>query len=305
MTRLSHRPRHSAATAPAAALALAAALAFAGVFIAGCAELKDNVPAPTGSAISVHVDGWTDSSSSAFHGKAIAAAGWEMGSCRSCHGADYAGGIAAVSCQTCHSNAGGPENCATCHGGPNSPAPPEDIAGNTAATSPGVGAHAKHVLGGNLSSKIWCYECHTVPTSVYAAGHVDSDLPAEVPMAGPLARTVSNGISPVPAHDYGTLTCANTYCHGNWKARKSESPNQFVYMDSVMVGANASPIWTGGASEAACGTCHALPPTGHAPFAITACANCHSPVVDVAGKISDKSLHINGKINVFGSERPF
>ncbi len=314
MTRPSHRLRFPAVSDPAAALALAGIL-LAGILFPGCAELKDKIPAPTSSAISVHAEGWTDPASAQFHGKEISADDWDMGSCKTCHGADYSGGTAAVSCQTCHTNAGGPENCATCHGGPNSPAPPGDLAGNSTSSSPGVGAHVKHVLGGALASKIWCYECHNVPTSVYAAGHVDSDLPAEVPMAGPLARTVSNGIAPVPVHDYGALTCSNTYCHGNWKARKSDSPNQFVYMDSVMVGANASPIWTGGPSEAACGTCHSavyppdttryIVPQGHTPFAVTACANCHSPVVDAAGKISDKSLHVNGKINVFGSEGCF
>ncbi len=72
-----------------------------------------------------------------------------------------------------------------------------------------------------------------------------------------------------------------------------------------MVGANASPLWTGGSSEAACGTCHALPPTGHIPQTITACVNCHSPVVDATGNISDKTLHINGRINAFGTERDF
>ncbi|HLF14137.1 MAG TPA: CxxxxCH/CxxCH domain-containing protein, partial [Bacteroidota bacterium] len=197
-------------------------------------------------------------------------------------------------------------------------APPSDLGGNTASGAPGVGAHAKHVLGGSLAPKVWCYECHTVPTSVYAAGHVDSDLPAEVPMNGPMARTASDGIDPVPAHDFGTLTCANTYCHGNWRTRKADSPNQFAYMDSVMTGANASPIWTGGSGEAKCGTCHhtipdppAAPdslmyiPQGHIPQPNISCGNCHLGVVDDEGKIADRTLHINGKINVFGLERRF
>ena len=191
-------------------------------------------------------------------------------------------------------------------------------ASGTASSAPGIGAHAKHVLGGSLAPKVWCYECHTVPTSVYTAGHVDSDLPAEVPMNGPLARTASDGIDPVPAHDFGTLTCANTYCHGNWRTRKSDSPNQFAYMDSVMTGANASPIWTGGSGEAKCGTCHhTIPdppaaadslmyiPQGHIPQPNISCGNCHLGVVDDEGKIADRTLHINGKINVFGLERSF
>lgn len=297
------------------AAAFLVACAACAALLAGCADVREDLQAPVSPGISVHAAGWTDPSSPSFHGRAIASAGWDMRSCRSCHGADYDGGISAVTCATCHSNAGGPENCATCHGDANSPAPPADLAGNTGAGFAGVGAHAKHVLGGTLASKTWCSECHTVPGSVYDAGHVDSDLPAEVPMNGALARTVSNGISPSPTHDPVTLTCSNTYCHGNWQIRRAESGHAFVFRDSVMRGANASPSWTGGPSQAACGTCHityqAAPPdtffvpTGHIPFALTACVNCHDPVVDRQGRIADKSLHINGKINVFGGERSF
>jgi predicted CxxxxCH...CXXCH cytochrome family protein len=273
------------------------ALAAAAAILAGCADVKDDIPAPTNSAIAVHPSGWTDPESGNFHGAQIAEAGSDMRSCQSCHGSDYSGGISGVSCQSCHSDGAGPENCATCHGSPASPAPPSDLAGNSASSTPGVGAHAKHVLGGSVGAKVWCYECHTVPGAVYDAGHVDSDLPAEVPMDGPLTRTVT-AVTPLPAHDFGALTCANTYCHGNWVFRKADSRMPFIFTDSVITGANASPLWTGGAAEAACGTCHALPPAGHRPAAITECAACHSPVVDGAGKIADKSLHVNGKVEV-------
>ncbi len=271
----------------------------------GCAELKDKLPAGTNPAIAVHAEGWTNPSSANFHGKAIMADSWDMRSCRTCHGSDYSGGVAEVSCRTCHTDGGGPENCATCHGGPNSPAPPEDLAGNTATAAAGVGAHQKHVQGGNLSSIVWCYECHTVPTSVYAAGHVDSDLPAEVPLNGPRARTASAGIVPSPSHDYTALTCSDTYCHGNWRADSATSPRQFAYTSAFITGSNATPVWTGGSAEAACGSCHGLPPAGHMPALLTTCGNCHLGVVDAQGKIADKSLHMNGKINAFDYERPF
>jgi len=285
-------------------------LAFASILLismvwGGCAELKDSLPAGTNPAIAVHAEGWTNPASANFHGKAIMADSWDMRSCRSCHGSDYTGGIAEVSCRTCHTGGAGPENCATCHGGPGSVAPPEDLAGNTGTPAAGVGAHEKHVKGGILSSLVWCYECHTVPTSVYAAGHVDSDLPAEVPMNGLLARTSSPGIMPTPSHDYSALTCSNTYCHGNWQADSASSPNKFAYTAAFMTGSNATPVWTGGSSEAACGTCHGLPPTGHMATTITNCVNCHLGVVDAQGKIDDKSLHMNGKINAFGLERDF
>jgi hypothetical protein len=72
-----------------------------------------------------------------------------------------------------------------------------------------------------------------------------------------------------------------------------------------MVGRNFPARWTGGSAEAACGTCHALPPTGHTDAEITECSACHSDVMNSNGTIKDKMRHINGKINVFGQERPF
>ena len=72
-----------------------------------------------------------------------------------------------------------------------------------------------------------------------------------------------------------------------------------------MTGANESPGWTGGGGGGACASCHALPPAGHMPFALSSCVNCHTGVVNGAGNIIDKTKHINGKVNVFGSERAF
>jgi predicted CxxxxCH...CXXCH cytochrome family protein len=284
-----------------------AGAALAAAILAGCADLKDDIPAPTNPAISVHPEGWPSPASAEFHGSYIAAHGYDMRPCQQCHGSDYSGGVAEVSCKTCHTGTAGPENCATCHGGPGSPSPPTDLSGNTSTSAPGVGAHAKHVLGGSLSGFVWCSECHTVPEGVYVAGHVDSDRPAEVPMNGSLARNPTDGVAPVPVHDAGALTCANVYCHGNWKSNKADAPpdRQFAYMDTAITGLNAIPVWTGGSSQAACGTCHGLPPTGHIPEDLTFCAGCHSGVVDGSGNISNKALHINGKINVFGTERAF
>ncbi|MDP4196679.1 MAG: hypothetical protein Q8940_16615, partial [Bacteroidota bacterium] len=74
------------------------------------------------------------------------------------------------------------------------------------------------------------------------------------------------------------------------------------------VGANFSPKWTQvDGSQAACGTCHGLPPKGHIGYPnnlpVTACGNsgCHSGVVDINGNIIDKNKHINGAINVRGN----
>jgi predicted CxxxxCH...CXXCH cytochrome family protein len=229
-----------------------------------------------------------------------------MKACQDCHGVDYLGGRTGESCITCHTN--GPEGCTTCHGGVNA-APPKDLANNTATTARGVGAHQAHLAGPfkMVASGIACADCHTVPATVYAAGHLDTPLPAEVPLASTLARTATSGYVPAPvvsSPTASTVTCASTYCHGAWRLRSTPT-KAFAYTDSVMVGTFKAASWTLGATEAACGTCHGLPPTGHLPFALTACYSCHGDVMDASGNLKNKALHMNGKINMtaaFGGE---
>lgn len=63
-----------------------------------------------------------------------------------------------------------------------------------------------------------------------------------------------------PGHLTGTTpTCTNGYCHGS-----------------------ARPNWTGGPSQAACGTCHGNPPASHVQ---TQCASCHPTTTHVDGKV--------------------
>jgi hypothetical protein len=69
-----------------------------------------------------------------------------------------------------------------------------------------------------------------------------------------------------------------------------------------MVGAQASPSWTGGPTEAACGTCHDIPPKGHVAALITECYGCHGDVVDPTGGIIDRTKHVNGRMNRFNVE---
>ncbi len=253
-----------------------------------------------------HATGWKDSTAAGFHGRFIRNSAWDMLQCKACHGGFYEGGRTGLSCLTCHQKPNGPENCTTCHGGVNA-APPSDVNGNTSSSSPGVGAHQPHLLGSALASSIACTECHNVPSTVYQPGHLDNARPANVTFNGPLGTTVSEGgrFVPHPAMNFASLTCTNTFCHGNWKLDKSASPYQFAYADTVMSGNNRSPVWTGGSSQAACGSCHGLPPTGHFATDITRCARCHTGVIDANGNIIDSTLHINGKVNVFGLEYNF
>lgn len=266
----------------------------------------------------LHGRGWVDPSSANFHGKAIAANGWDMRPCQTCHGETYAGGRVPSSCRTCHTGAGGPENCATCHGSAN-PAPPRDLSGNTAKTARGVGAHQTHFLGSTIAVALFCNECHVVPGPTYAPGHIDNTPGAEVVMNNALARTKTNKpgtpnytpslplFSPNPAYDTGTLKCSSTYCHGNFK--------------NGNVG--FAPTWNNATgSEMACGTCHGdtsrtstllrpLPKTaaegGSHPVLPQGwtCANCHVGVIDANLRIIDVTKHINGKISVGGVEQDY
>jgi len=217
------------------------------------------------------------------HGAALHAAGgiataprWDdpapTGTCVRCH-ANPPPSHARTDCATCHpANAphvdgvvqvGRTAGCDGCHGSAASPAPPTDLAGNTATTAIGVGAHQRH-LGSRISSPIACATCHVVPATVDAPGHIDSAAPAEVVAAIGWERT--------------SQTCT-AWCHGP-----------------------ARPVWTT-SGAASCGTCHGLPPAdaSHAPtMTIASCATCHPSTVDGFGNIlvvGGQSTHINGVVD--------
>jgi predicted CxxxxCH...CXXCH cytochrome family protein len=273
-----------------------------------------------------HVAGWTQSSSSAFHGKEIMSEQWSMDGCKTCHGSDYKGVAAKsnVGCMKsgCHVDVNGaqksPEACNTCHGSFTAPAsniaswaPGKSINGDTLTTARGVGAHQKH-LQATMGKAVKCQECHSLPTQVYSAGHLDSGLPAEVVMKDTLANLVtgSGSLVPNPSYNSTQVQCNNTYCHGNWLVRKATAPSdrQYIYADSVITGENYSPKWTGGANEAACGSCHGLPPKGHLQgLSLSSCggSGCHAGIVDGNGNIINSAKHINGKITIGTTERSF
>ncbi len=275
--------------------------------------------------------------------------------CQQCHGASYTGGpVVAISCEQsgCHvdvsGNAKSPETCNACHGTFSAPAnltglplllsaaPPGSVAGDTSVTSPGVGAHQKHLQTGTNGKSVKCQECHTVPNKWTDPGHIStpmvvatqhgalsvssprSVLTAAVLFKDTLANLVTgNGsVAPHPAFDPFTAKCSNTYCHGNWLLRKSSAPSiaQLVYKDTatVMVGAAASPAWTAGSAEGQCYSCHGIAPdkytpVGHEDYALSACSICHGDVVDANGKILNRGKHMNGVIDLvsgFGGTRP-
>jgi predicted CxxxxCH...CXXCH cytochrome family protein len=265
---------------------------------------------------SVHGRGWTDPTSSNFHGAAIRTANWDMRPCQTCHGTMYEGGKVNSSCRTCHTGTGGPEGCATCHGSTN-PAPPRDLSTNTSRSARGVGAHQVHYAGTGIpvpaAVPIFCLECHTTPGPVYAPGHIDLTAGAEVLFNGPAANTRTNEswtidfdpslplYIPTPSYDQGTLRCSNTYCHGNFKNGNL----------------TFAPRWNDTtAASGVCGTCHgdvAQPPNtiarvipkweGHGgthPPVVTGntCATCHGDVVDANYRIINAARHINGRLSM-------
>ncbi|NOY60248.1 MAG: CxxxxCH/CxxCH domain-containing protein [Calditrichaeota bacterium] len=184
----------------------------------------------------------------------------------------------------CHGNSGSPQwtaegdfSCISCHGGLDNQtgAPPYDLSGNTATTNIGVGAHSAHVMEGDLRVGMDCSECHVKPHEIDDPDHVGPDLlPAEITW-GDLAKNEDA----TPNWDRTTASCTNVYCHG-----------EFGFGNQ-----NNNPIWTKvDSSQAACGTCHGLPPDDPHP-AVSQCYLCHPNVVDSDNNIIGKDKHINGQ----------
>lgn len=248
-----------------------------------------------------HQQGFADSLSPNFHAVFIATQlSWNISECRSCHGADYAGeNYPQKNCLTCHTQPEGPEACNTCHGSSQNFAPPKDLQGNTDTSAPGVGAHQPHLTDTTWTSAFTrdCQLCHRMPQRYGDPMHVlEDDTPGEADISFGDVATDSGKVA--ARWNRATLTCENIYCHGAFRFSKNESANQWAYADSVITGNNPALVWNSvGTGQADCGSCHDLPPKGH--IAATTCNGCHPRVVDANNNIIDRTLHINGKIEVF------
>jgi predicted CxxxxCH...CXXCH cytochrome family protein len=280
-------------------------------------------PVPTGLA---HVDGTPAVTFSGVASAAAPPASWNGTTCATyCHGASLSGGTnkapawttvdgTQASCGTCHGvapPAPHPQNadCGRCHGGYTSgtvnpashvngtleldaltcaschgdaaragtdlekAAPPIGTAGETAQTTRAVGAHAAHVYGSRWSDGVACAECHTVPGQLlHASGTVELSF-------GPIANargavTTWNG-----------TTCATSNCHGAGSDKQ---------------GTNETPTWTGGASQADCGTCHAVgnalrpPGSYHFTHRSLYCSGCHGD--GYSDTTVNRPTHVNGVV---------
>ncbi|NOY91664.1 MAG: CxxxxCH/CxxCH domain-containing protein [Deltaproteobacteria bacterium] len=171
----------------------------------------------------------------------------------------------------------GSGSCTTCHGSAadGTPAPPQDTTGNVVTSVRGVGAHRSHLGTSGWHKEVVCTDCHVVPATVTAAGHIDSALPAELTWG---ALATADGASPSMS---GT-TCSGVYCHGE---------------TLLPGGSNTTPNWTTvDGTQAACGTCHGTPPGGRHPRNSN-CATCH-PTMGAGLTITDPARHIDGVVNL-------
>ena len=220
-----------------------------------------------GGSSDAHPAGWTGALA---HGRAVLQG---ENDCRSCHGADLGGGGAGVGCDGCH-EAGWRSDCTFCHGG---------VSNDTGAPPEGLGLeirfpHTAHVQGPR-SHAYDCVECHAVPESLLAAGHIFDDTPgrAEVDLSG--------GISPNGQHSQDGA-CSSLYCHGSGKGD-----------DGSITRDSATP---------ACDGCHPSKAGGSSAWESMSgdhrkhlnknieCADCHGSVVSGSDRVITPDLHVNG-----------
>lgn len=220
--------------------------------------------------------------------------------CTSCHGAPPAAPHPQITdCSRCHGEVVAADNvtfvdrtrhvdgivdtsfdtsCTSCHGSQN-PAPPLDLEGQSATNLSGVGAHQTHVMGTPRARAVGCDECHQVPQTVLAAGHVDTSPPAELMFAG---AAIAFGGTP----GYAGGSCQNTSCHGGVFPKGHASG-----------GSNTLPIWTQvDGTQAACGTCHGLPPPAPHPVGSLnpVCSACHENIAPDNQTFTQPNLHVDG-----------
>ena len=207
----------------------------------------------------------------------------------------------ATECNFCHGDVVGPDNrtmvartrhvdgrvdvsvgkdCTGCHGALN-PAPPFDVAGNVDTKFASVGAHQTHVLGTSRAKAVPCETCHQVPKEVLAEGHLDGAMPAQVIFSG---AATANGATPT----YTNGKCQNTACHGAVFSEGNESG-----------GTNTTPQWNQvDGTQAACGTCHALPPPRPHPYVDQSpnCSGCHEDLAPDNKRFVRPDLHVDGVV---------
>ena len=225
--------------------------------------------------------------------------------CKSCHGEDYTGGTAGVSCVGCHSQR--PDACTGCHGGAISPidltldttgAPPYSLIRDSLFSDRGVGGHRAMVKGSVFFAGTDCQTCHAKPAFVLSASHftpsgAGADDWAEVIFSG-LPRLFYSRYGE-PVFDSVSGSCSNIYCHGAFPGGDTARVMNFY----------------GGSGEVFCGSCHVALPgedftrlsgwhNKHDSLAIP-CITCHFATVDSLNAIKPvvrRQKHVNGLFDV-------
>ena len=162
--------------------------------------------------------------------------------------------------------------CTSCHGSPDQEdgRPPPDLLGSTDTSNRGVGAHAAHLDSPNLEKPLECDDCHVVPETVLAPGHLDlladeKDTPADVVQ---------------PGWNASGLRCQDTDCHARSGA------------------AHPAPEWTRvDGAQIGCDGCHGHPPPDPHPDD-TRCSLCHPGVNEAGDGFDDVTPHLNLKVDL-------
>lgn len=241
----------------------------------------------TGTGGTYHPPGYADGS---VHGPDMEL---QRQDCRTCHGADLAGGngangsLVGPSCDGCHSGATATawrSNCTFCHGGGNGDTrgmPPRDPGSTNTSVSQKFIAHAKHVSPTIMSAND-CTTCHRMPADVLSAGHAFNTFDMQ-----PNVILTLDGRNPQGTYD-GAGTCASLYCHGNGQAGKTGSA-------------------TDGGPPMTCTSCHGgqannrsgLTGEHRSDHGGIACYRCHNTTVGTdSTSIVDVTKHINGTRDV-------
>lgn len=162
--------------------------------------------------------------------------------------------------------------CGGCHGSASDPAPPEGLGGVVDPQSWHVGAHPTHGHGTDRSPATACNECHDVPGSVDAPGHLDDTPQAEVTWAN---GTLAAKDGRATGYDAEAHSCT-VYCHGT------------------------EPIgWTD--FGLGCDSCHGDPPATADHVGLPAGASCQGAGCHVA---LDPEHHVNGEVDTVPAPAP-
>ena len=258
-------------------------IAMAAVFaLAGCGDKNSNV---VFSPESKHPAGWA-----ANHRDAAVA---NLDSCTECHGENYDGGIARVSCMsptaisgmTCHatSAADNPVGCVSCHGGLTS--------GPFGTTKPNTkAAHAKHVaLLGSGSCNV-CHQNAGSGTANHARAAASGFRPATV------ALSVYSTTGTVLGYDSAKTTCTNVRCHGGKETPLWADTTSLIVVNNNVLCEKCHDYGTAQFNSYNSGNFSDVTPAINLHFShvnrttgAAKCTDCHN-----IGKLTDYQLHFSG-----------